>query len=59
MTENPNKYDRLIRMAKEEERERIIGIMEYYTTILDDSTHDRIVKHLIGHIIKTIEHNSK
>lgn len=57
-TKDKPDYEKLIRAVREEERIRIIGIIEYYFTVLGDDSYDRIVKHILKHVIKTIEHNS-
>jgi hypothetical protein len=49
--------DRLVAYIRKEETERIIGIIEYYITTLGDSTAEKNTKHILEHVIRTIEHN--
>ena len=49
----------LIKYAKNEEKTRIIGIIEFYISTLGDTSGEKTAKHLLNLCIKTIEHNSK
>lgn len=55
---SPKDLDRLIRVIREEERNKIIGIIEFYESLLGTSSPELTAKHILDHVIKTVEHNS-
>jgi hypothetical protein len=52
-----HQYEKLRRVVVREERERILGIFEWYISVLGDSSSEKNTKQILEHIIKTIEHN--
>lgn len=49
-------YEKLMDYAKREERERILGIIEYYISELsDDTTAERLAKKWLRRCVTTVE----
>ena len=49
------KYEKIIRMSRREEREKILGILEFYRDEMGDSTYENYAKKKLNTIIETIE----
>lgn len=52
-----SQYDNLKRVVQREERERILGIIEYYRDFLGDSSYEQYAKKTLNKVIEAIEHN--
>lgn len=49
------KFEKLMRYAKGEERERCIGVIEFYISELGDTPGEKVAKRMLDAVKKTIE----
>jgi 23S rRNA maturation mini-RNase III len=49
--------DRINKTAKKEERERILGIIEFFRDELGDSVYEKYVRKVLNKLVDTIENN--
>lgn len=50
--------DGIRRVIVREERDRLVGIIEFYMTTLGDTTAERTVIHLLKNLIKIVDKNT-
>lgn len=53
----PEQYQNLTRMAKRDEREKILGIIEYVISLMGDDPYELYTKKKLEEVIKIIEKN--
>jgi len=51
--------ERLVKFSKKEERESLKGIIEYYISTLEDSQCERLARHYLNMVLKTIGYPQK
>lgn len=52
---NDEKYNNMRRVIREEERDRLAGLLEFYISTLGDTTAERTVAHILKSVINTID----